>query len=470
MGCAPMAHVLFGYLMNYCSKQPDWINRDRFVLSNGHACALQYCMLYLVGYHLPMEQLKLFRRLHSHTPGHPESFDTPGVEVCTGPLGQGISNAVGMAIASAHFAARYNRDDMQPLFNNFIYCICGDGCLQEGISSEACSLAGHLGLGRLIVLYDDNDITIDGSTELSFTEDVSSRFRAYGWDVQEVLDGDDNWEAIREGLEAARNVLDKPSLIKVRTTIAYGSLRQGSEKTHGAPLGADDISQLRKKTEMVPPDGQTQFWVPDDVKTFYQKCSDQGMAKYKEWELLFTEYSKKYPVEAAEINRRKEGKLPDGVEGKLPSFDTSSPAESTRALSGKCLNAFAKNMPEIIGGSADLTGSNSSALENVPDLQKGQMQNRYIRFGVREHAMAAVSNGLFAYGGLRPFAATFLNFITYAWGAIRLSALSRFGVLYIATHDSIELGEDGPTHQPIETIALCRSTPNVLLIDRKSVV
>eukprot|EP00922_Rhytidocystis_sp_ex-Travisia-forbesii_P021321 GHVS01031245.1.p1 GENE.GHVS01031245.1~~GHVS01031245.1.p1 ORF type:complete len:761 (-),score=173.02 GHVS01031245.1:399-2681(-) len=463
MGCAPMAHVLFGKVMNFSPEDPSWPNRDRFVLSNGHCCALLYVMLHLSGYKLTMDDLKRFRQLGSSTPGHPESFATPGVEVCTGPLGQGISNAVGMALAATHFAKKYNRtedEDIGNLFDSYVFCICGDGCLQEGVSCEASSLAGHLGLGRLIALYDDNHITIDGATDLSFTEDVGARYQAYGWHVQEVPDGDHDWQGILKCVELAKAVTDKPSLIKITTTIGFGSAKQGSEKTHGTPIGEEDLAQVKLKFGLDP---KKSFEVESSVSEFYRKRGAAGEGKRKEWAEKLKKYSEKYPVEGAQIKQRFQLELPEGFGSTLPSFSPDSTPEATRSLSGKCLNAIAEVLPEVIGGSADLTGSNSSGLQNAVELQKGSEEGRYIRFGVREHGMAAIANGLFSFGGCRPFAATFLNFITYAWGAVRLSALSQFGILYIGTHDSVELGEDGPTHQPVETIPLLRATPNLLL-------
>lgn len=460
MGCANMAHAIWGYSLNFSPKNPLWINRDRFVLSNGHACALQYLMLHLCGYDLTIEDLKNFRRVQSRTPGHPECKITPGVEVCTGPLGQGISNSVGLAMASHHLAAHFNKPKF-PLFDNFIYVICGDGCLQEGISSEACSLAGHLGLGRLIVLYDDNGITIDGSTKLSFTEDVCKRFEAYNWHTQTVTDGNTSYTDILQAIQNAKMCKDKPSLIKIKTTIAYGSVNQGSEKTHGAPLGEEDLAQLKKKFDFDP---QKSFDIPNEVLKFYRKRGEEGNAKYKEWQELFSRYKNEYKDLGRELDRRILGNFPVDWEEHLPVYTPDKKAEATRAYSGTVLNALVKIMPEILGGSADLTGSNSSGMKDEKDFQKNAYENRYFRYGVREHGMSAISVGLCAYGCIVPYCATFLNFITYAWGAIRLAALGRFGVLIIATHDSIELGEDGPTHQPIETLALVRATPNIFAV------
>ncbi|EEY61451.1 transketolase [Phytophthora infestans T30-4] len=456
MGCAPMAHVLFGKTMKFNPKNPKWSNRDRFVLSNGHACALQYSMLHLTGYDLPIEELKKFRQFGSKAPGHPENFCTPGVEVSTGPLGQGISNAVGLAIAEKHLAAEFNKDDLD-IVDHYTYVICGDGCLQEGVSSEASSLAGHLGLGKLIVLYDDNQITIDGHTNLSFTEDVQKRYEAYGWHVQVVDDGNYDHAAILKAVETAKTVTDKPSLIKIRTTIGLGSKLENTHSVHGAPLKADDLSATKEKFGLK---GSETFFVPEQVKKYYDKTAS-GAEHEKKWTELFAKYSEKHPKEAAEFTRRMEGKLPADWKKNMPKYTAADPAKATRQHSEIALNAVATALPEIVGGSADLTPSNLTHLSMSGDFQKDTPIGRYIRFGVREHGMAAISNGLFAHGGVRPFCATFYNFIGYAMGAVRVSALSRFGVIYVATHDSIFLGEDGPTHQPIEMNTALRAMPNM---------
>jgi len=459
MGCAPMAHLLWGEVMKYSSKDPKWISRDRFVLSNGHACALQYTMLHLTGYDLSIEDLKQFRKLGSKTPGHPECFVTEGIEVCTGPLGQGISNAVGLAIAERHMAANFNTPDY-PVFDNFTYVICGDGCLQEGISSEASSLAGHLGLGKLIVLYDDNQITIDGSTKLSFTEDVNMRYESYGWHVQTVGDVAGGIVDLRKAVETAKAISDKPSIIKIRTAIGYGSpSKQGSHDAHGAPLGATDLAGTKAFYGMDP---TKSFQVDDDVLEAYAESVAAAEAKHVEWLDMFAKYTANCPDKAAELGRRFAHELPEGIMDALPTFTAGKDKdEASRKFSEFCLNAVAPKMPELMGGSADLTPSNLTALKCSGDFQKDTPAGRYLRFGVREHGMAAICNGLFAYGGIRPFCATFLTFVGYAIGAIRLSALSQFGIIYIMTHDSIGLGEDGPTHQPVETIESLRSMPNI---------
>ncbi|RCI03050.1 Transketolase [Rhizopus stolonifer] len=454
MGLAPIAHTLFTEFLHANPKNPYFINRDRFLLSNGHAC-----------YDLSIDDLKQFRQLGSKTPGHPERIDTEGIEVTTGPLGQGVSNAVGMAAAEAHFAATFNKPGYE-IFNNYIYTILGDGCLQEGVASEACSLAGHLQLGKLIAIYDDNHITIDGDTDVSFTEDVIKRFESYGWHTQVINNGDTDIEDFKKAIIEAKKVTNKPSLIKVRTTIGYGSLNQGQEKVHGAPLTEDDIKQVKKKFGFDP---DVKFHVENDVYELYHKRAEEG-AKYEaEWNKLFEKYKKEYPKEASEILRRFNQELPEGWEKALPRYTPSDSPVATRKLSEGVLTAISDIVPELLGGSADLTGSNLTRWKNAVDFQPpatglGDYSGRYFRFGVREHAMFAFMNGLSAYGGIIPFGGTFLNFLTYGWGAARLAALSHCRAIYIMTHDSIGLGEDGPTHQPVETLALSRATPNMLTL------
>ena len=378
--------------------------------------------------------------------------------MCTGPLGQGISNAVGLAIAERHLAAEFNESNFD-IFDHFTYVICGDGCLQEGVSAEACSLAGHLGLGRLIVLYDDNKITIDGDTSLSFTEDVNKRYEAYGWHTQTVSDVETSLDELRAAIAKAKEVTDKPSIIKIKTTIGFGSKLQGHHSVHGAALKPDDLAGLKAKFGM--PENEN-FYVADDVQQFFTKASEAGDSQRKSWEDLFKKYTVEYPEKAGEISRRFAGKLPDGLLDKLPSFEFGKDKEAaTRKYSQMCLSKIGPNMPELVGGSADLTPSNLTNYEDVVDFQKDSHEGRYIRFGVREHGMVAVTNGIFAHGGLRPYCATFMVFSGYCIGAIRLSALSKFGVIFVMTHDSIGLGEDGPTHQPIETLASLRALPNL---------
>lgn len=383
------------------------------------------------------------------------------MEVCTGPLGQGISNAVGLAIAERHLAANFNEGDHN-VFDHFTYVICGDGCMQEGVASEASSLAGHLGLGRLIVLYDDNHITIDGDTALSFSEDVLKRYEAYGWHTQTVTNAHETTVDLLAAIERAKAVTDKPSMIKVKTFIGYGSpSKQGSKSAHGEPLGVADLAGA-KKFYGLPEDKS--FYVPEEVYAVFKSSAASGDSKRLEWESMFASYTKKYPDKAAELSRRFAGKLPDGLLDLLPEpvFGVDK-NDATRKHSQHCLAAIGPNMSELIGGSADLTPSNCTDYPGVVSLQKGDYSGRYLRFGVREHAMVSVCNGLFAHGGLRPYGATFLVFAGYCVGAIRLSALSKFGVIYVFTHDSIGLGEDGPTHQPIETLESLRALPNLIV-------
>jgi len=452
--------LLFGEFMTFSPHEPKWLNRDRFVLSNGHACALLYAMLHLTGYDLSLEDLKQFRQLGSKTPGHPENFVTAGVEVSTGPLGQGISNAVGMAMSEKHLAATFNQDGF-PIIDHFTYVICGDGCLQEGVSSEACSLAGHLGLSKLIVLYDDNHITIDGDTSLSFTEDVTMRYQSYNWQVITVDDVNDI-VAMRQAIQSAKEDTARPTLIKIRTVIGFGSSKQGTHGVHGAPLGAADMAHVKEHFGFK---ADESFVVPDEVRAVYASHAGAGSAKKTEWDALLAAYTTSFPTLAAELVRRDRGELPANWKSSLPTYSAQeAKAAATRNRSEEVLNAIAGHMPELVGGSADLTGSNLTNIKCSGDFQSGTPAGRYIRFGVREHAMAAICNGMFAHGAMRPFCATFLNFIGYAMGSVRLSALSRFGVVYIATHDSIGLGEDGPTHQPVEILDNLRGLPNLLTI------
>lgn len=462
MGAAPMAFVLWDKFMRFNPKNPKWFNRDRFVLSAGHGCMLQYALLYLTGYDsVTLDDIKQFRQWGSKTPGHPENFETPGVEVTTGPLGQGIANAVGLAMAEAHLAAKFNKPDAK-IVDHYTYVILGDGCNMEGVSGEACSLAGHLGLGKLIALYDDNHISIDGSTDISFTEDVGKRFEAYGWHVQAVSDGDTNLEAIHQAIAAAKAVTDKPSLIKVRTTIGYGSPNKANTAgVHGAALGGDEVAATRNNLgwEHEP------FVIPEDALKHFRKAIDRGAEYESQWNKTFADYKAKYPQEAAEFERQISGKLPEGWEKALPTYEAGSKAIATRKTSEITLNALAPVLPEMIGGSADLTHSNLTELKGAGDFQKGQYQNRNLRFGVREHGMGSICNGIALHGsGLIPYCATFLVFADYMRAAIRLSALSQAGVIYVMTHDSIGLGEDGPTHQPVETLASLRAIPNLTVI------
>ncbi|MBW4489099.1 MAG: transketolase [Trichocoleus desertorum ATA4-8-CV12] len=462
MGAAPMAYVLWDRFMRCNPKNPFWFNRDRFVLSAGHGSMLQYALLYLAGYDsVTMDDIKQFRQLDSKTPGHPENFMTPGVEVTTGPLGQGICNGVGLAMAEAHLAGKFNKPDAK-LVDHYTYVILGDGCNMEGVSGEACSLAGHLGLGKLIALYDDNHISIDGSTDVSFTEDVSKRFEAYGWHVLHVADGNHDLDGIAKAIEAAKQVTDKPSFIKVTTTIGYGSPNKANTAgVHGAALGGDEIKLTREKLGW----NYEPFEVPQDALNHWRKAVERGAQLEDEWNQVLAQYRTKYAGEAAEFERFVSNKLPDGWEKSLPVYTPEDKAIATRQTSEKTLNAIAPAVPELIGGSADLTHSNLTYIKVSGDFQKGAYENRNLRFGVREHGMGAICNGIALHNsGLIPYCATFLVFADYMRAAIRLSALSQAGVIYVMTHDSIALGEDGPTHQPIETIASLRAIPNLLVM------
>ena len=459
MGAAPMAFVLFDQFLKFNPKNPKWFDRDRFVLSAGHGCMLQYSLLHLTGYDsVPIDQIKQFRQLGSATPGHPENFETAGVEVTTGPLGQGVGNAVGLAIAEAHLAARFNKPGHE-IVDHYTYAILGDGCNMEGIASEAASLSGHLKLGKLIMMYDSNSISIDGSTDLAFTENVGMRYEAYGWHVAYVADGNEDLEAIAKAIAESKAVKDKPSLIIVTTTIGFGSPKKaGTAGVHGAALGGDEVTATRANLgwEHAP------FEVPADALSRFRQAIDKGAKAEAEWNGRFAAYEKAYPTEAAEYKRIMVGELPEGWEKALE--PVAEKETSTRLLSEACLNALSSVLPEFLGGSADLAHSNMTYVKGLPDFQHGSYEGRNFRFGVREHAMGAIMNGMILHGGTIPYGATFLVFADYMRGAIRLSALSEVGVLYIMTHDSVMLGEDGPTHQPVETLASLRVIPNLLVL------
>ena len=462
MGAAPMGFVLWDKFMRYNPKNPQWFNRDRFVLSAGHGSMLQYALLYLMGYDsVSIEDIKQFRQWGAKTPGHPENFETPGVEVTTGPLGQGIANGVGLALAEAHLAATYNKPDAT-IVDHYTYVILGDGCNMEGISGEAASIAGHWGLGKLIALYDDNHISIDGSTDVAFTEDVSKRFESYGWHVLHVKDGNTDLAAIAKAIEEAKAVTDKPTMIKVTTTIGYGSPNKADTAgVHGAALGAEETALTRESLGW----SYGPFEVPDDVLKHTRKAVERGASYEAEWNQAFAQYKAKYAAEAAEFERLLSDKLPDGWDQVLPTYTPEDKALPTRKHSENCLNKLAAVLPELIGGSADLTHSNLTEIKSSGDFQKGHYENRNIHFGVREHAMGAICNGMALHkSGLIPYGATFLIFTDYMRAAIRLSALSEAGSIWVMTHDSIGQGEDGPTHQPIETIASLRAIPNLTVI------
>jgi transketolase len=459
MGDAALAYALWTRHLRFNPANPHWANRDRFVLSGGHGSMLLYSLLHLTGYDLSLEEIKNFRQWGSRTPGHPEYGLTPGVEVTTGPLGQGFSNGVGMAIAATHLAAIFNRPGFD-VIDHWIYAIVTDGDLMEGVSSEAASLAGHLKLGRLIYLYDNNHISIDGSTNLAFTEDRAARFEAYGWHVQKVEDGNDV-DAVDRAIQAAQQD-PRPSLIVVHTHIGYGlPTRQDTKDAHGEAPGDEELDGAKKKLgwPLSP-----RFLVPQDVLAFFRQAGPRGQKLEDDWADLMKGYRQAYPDLAAELDRRLAGALPTGWDQDLPEFAPDAKGMATRASSGKVLNALAKQIPELIGGSADLTPSNKTWLDGSPDFQAETPQGRNFHFGVREHGMGAIINGMGVHGGVIPYGGTFLVFSDYMRPAIRLSALSQYPSIWLYTHDSIGLGEDGPTHQPIEHLAALRAIPHLVTI------
>lgn len=459
MGAAPMAYTLWTRHLRHNPRNPKWPNRDRFILSGGHGSALLYALLHLTGYDLPLEEVKNFRQFGSLTPGHPEFGLTPGVETTTGPLGAGFSNGVGMAIAEAHLAATFNTPERK-IIDHFIYAIVTDGDLMEGISSEAASLAGHLQLGKLVYLYDDNHISIDGSTDLAFTEDRLARFEAYGWHTLQVPDGNDV-EAIDRAIQAAK-ADPRPSIIAVRTIIGFGAPnRQGTAKAHGEPLGEEEL-RLAKENLGWPL--EPRFYIPEDVLTHFREAVQRGAEFQAAWQARFDDYRAQFPQNAAELARRMRGELPQGWDENLPVFPADPKGMASRAASGKALNHFAAKIPELLGGSADLAPSNNTKIEGTPAFQHATPEGRNFHFGVREHGMGGVVNGMAYHGGLRPFGATFLVFADYMRPALRLSALSHLPSIWVFTHDSIGVGEDGPTHQPVEHVTSLRAIPNLVTI------
>ncbi len=458
MGMADAAVVLWTHFLRHNPVDPNWLNRDRFVLSAGHGSMLLYSLLHLSGYDLPLEELMNFRQWGSRTPGHPEYGLTPGVEVTTGPLGQGISTAVGMALAERHLAARFNRPDFE-LFDHFTYVIASDGDLMEGISHESCSLAGHWELGRLIVLYDDNKITIDGETRLAFSEDVLQRYEAYGWHVLRI-DGHDR-RAVREAIEEAQLVEDRPSLIACRTHIGYPSPhKQDTAAAHGAPLGEEEVrlTKIRMGWPLDPP-----FYVPDEVYTFMQDLTTWGQKAQADWEKLLARYYEVHLEEGHELRHMLEQRLPVGWDADMPSFSTEKPV-ATRAASGKVLDAIVPRVPFLIGGSGDLTPSNNTRARQMARFSFENKEGRYIHFGVREHGMGAILNGITLHGGLRAYGGTFLVFSDYMRASIRLAALMQLPIIYVFSHDSVGLGEDGPTHQPVEHLMGLRAMPHLAVM------
>ncbi len=459
MGMAPVAYLLWTEHMKYSPQDPGWPDRDRFVLSAGHGSMLLYAMLHLTGYDLPLDELKRFRQLGSKTPGHPEYGVAPGIETTTGPLGQGFATGVGMAMAADHLAATYNRASY-PMVDHAIYAIVSDGDLMEGISSEAASLAGHLQLGRLIYIYDDNHISIDGSTALAFSEDRAARFQAYGWHTVHVEDAND-LQAMNQALEEAK--LDpRPSLILAHSVIGYGlPTKQGTAAAHGEPPGVEELAGAKRNLGWPV---EPSFLIPEDVREHFRTAGRRSNALYNDWQALRTGYARDFPDLAEEFERRQRGDLPVGWEQSLPVFEPDAKGMATRASSGKVLNAIASQLPELFGGSADLTGSNKTDIKGEPAFDHDQPGARYVHFGVREHAMGAILNGLALHGGVIPYGGTFLVFSDYMRGAIRLAALMGVRVIYVFTHDSIGLGEDGPTHQPVEHLAALRAIPNLITL------
>ncbi|WP_158881168.1 transketolase [Rhodanobacter sp. L36] len=474
LDAAPMAYVLWSKYLKHHPANPLWADRDRFVLSAGHGSALLYSLLHVTGYDLSLDDIKQFRQWGSKTPGHPERGHTAGVEVTTGPLGQGLANAVGMAIGEAHLAGRYNRDD-HVVVDHHTYAIVSDGDLMEGVASEAASLAGHLKLGKLICLYDDNYVSLAAGTDITFSEDRGKRFEAYGWQIIRLPDGNDV-AAIAKALDDARAEIAKPTLILVRTHLGYGSPKQDSFKAHGSPLGEDDVKATKQKLGWpLTPD----FYVPDDALKHFREAQDAGAKAEQAWNGRMDAYVKAFPDLAKELKERLAGTIPDGWDSDIPTFPADAKGMSTRVAGGKVMNAFAAKLPALFGGSADLDSSTFTNLKGEGDFNPlvvtGQdtqgsdsagwsQAGRNLHFGVREHAMGAIVNGLAAHGGFLPYGSTFLIFSDYMRPAIRLAALSKLHVVHIFTHDSVALGEDGPTHQPIEQLASLRAIPNLTVI------
>ena len=475
MGAAAMAYTLWTQFLKFNPKDPGWFDRDRFVLSAGHGSMLLYSLLYLTGYDLSLDEIKRFRQWGSKTPGHPEHGHTVGVEVSTGPLGQGFGNAVGLAIAEAWFAARFNRPG-HTIVDHYTYGICGDGDLMEGVSQEAASLAGHLQLGKLIFLYDQNHISLAGATSLCFTENVGKRFEAYGWHTRHIENGNDT-EDVAKAIKEARAETNRPSLILSHTHIGYGSpKKQDTFEAHGNPLGEEELQAAKKALGWATMD---KFYLPEDAVNFFRKAIEKGAKAQQDWQNRFAAYQKAFPKEGSELQQMISGKLPDNWGADLPKWKPEDKPLATRAAGGQALNALAKHIPNIIGGSADLNPSTSTALKGEGDFQPPESggpasqgavggvwgyAGRNIAFGVREHAMGAAVNGMAAHGGLLPFSATFLVFSDYMKPAIRLGALSRHKVFYVFTHDSVAVGEDGPTHEPVEQLAGLRSIPGLSVL------
>ena len=458
LGAAPMAYVLWTRFLQHNPKNPKWENRDRFLLSAGHGSMLLYSLLHLTGYDLPLEELKNFRQWGSKTPGHPEYGLTPGVEITTGPLGQGFANGVGMAMGAAHLAAKFNKTDF-PLIDHFVYAIVSDGDLMEGVAAEAASLAGHLKLGKLIYLYDDNKVTIEGFTSLAFSEDVPKRFNSYGWHTQTVADGND-LDEIELAIKTAQSITDAPSLISIKTTIGYGMPTQGTRKAHSDPPGEDAVRETKRHLGW-PEDKE--FYIPDEALAHYREAISRGEHLESEWNALVEKFTDSHPDEAKNWRAMMSGELPEGWEDHLPKFEDAKPV-ATRVASGEVINALAPVLPMLIGGSADLGVSNNTDIKESHSFAADAYDGRILHFGVREHAMGSTLTGMSLNGGLIPFGGTFMTFSDYMRPAIRLAGLSEVQVVYVFTHDSVGLGEDGPTHQPIEHLAALRAIPHLFVI------
>jgi transketolase len=475
MGAAALGYTLWTDFLKFNPKNPSWPDRDRFVLSAGHGSMLLYSLLYLTGYDLSLEDIKHFRKLESRTPGHPERGVTPGVEVSTGPLGQGFANGVGLAIAEAWLAAKYNRENLK-IVDHYTYVLCSDGDLMEGISYEAASIAGHLQLGKLICMYDRNQITLAGSADLTFTDDVAARFQALGWHTTEVKNGNDTNE-IAAAIRQAQAVTDKPSMLIVNTHIGFGSPdKQDSFAAHGSPLGEEELLKTKKALGWP---SHEKFYIPDEALSFFRQAVPKGDAAEKSWRQKFEEYRRAFPKEAAEFEMISAGRLPEDWNSGMPNWTPKDKAIATRAAGGKVLNALAKHIPNIVGGSADLNPSTNTALDGFGNFQPSELTGTYaqggvsggwsyagrnIAFGVREHAMGSVANGMAAHGGVIPYTATFFTFYDYMKPSVRLAAISDLKVIFVFTHDSIAVGEDGPTHEPIEQLAAARATPLLSVI------
>lgn len=458
LGMAPTAYVLWTKFMRHNPKNPKWFNRDRFLLSAGHGSMLIYALLHLTGYDLSMDELKNFRQLHSKTPGHPENFMTPGVEITTGPLGQGFANGVGMAMAQEHLAAQFNRKGF-PIIDHHIYCICSDGDLMEGISYESASVAGHLKLKNLIYFYDDNNITIEGATSLAFDEDVTKRFEACGWHVLEVADGNDI-KAIEKAIKDAHRIKDKPKLIRVKTIIGFGMPKAGTSKAHSDAPGEEAVRETKRNLGW---DENKHFFVPREASAVFREAVKSGTKAEKDWDALVKKYEKENPELGQTLADTRRNELPDGWEKALPKFDAVE-SKATRAYSGEIINALAPVVPQLFGGSADLAPSNNTAIKEAGSFAADNYAGRNIHYGIREHSMGAEMNGIALYGSLIPYGGTFQTFSDYMRPAVRLAALSSIQVLFVYTHDSIGLGEDGPTHQSVEHLAALRAIPNLNVI------